>query len=217
MKFCLLFSTLFAFFSLHAQVESYDFAQTIPPGSAPVNSVEPSFYGLYSNPDSNLKYEISDSGIVIISTQYSHISRKTLRESSQYEVRNGYIFGVEAQDSLPCFLDGEDYYFGVRNRTVLIGNGSKNVLTRLVAGTYYINFYERGAYVPAKLVFGANSFDISYFDYSSDTLSLKSSVAQATTVPGSDPQVTRLQLTNEEWLKLNMQLFGAVQSFRKSG
>ena len=211
MKYYALVLSIFLIFYGKTQI-SYDFGQPLPPGIAEISSVDAMFHGEYTNSDSNLKYEISDSGIYIISTQYSKISRKTIRESTNYSVKDGFIFGVVKNDSLPCFLEGENYYFGIRNRVCLICDGSQNKLKRSVSGTYYLSFYD-GGYVPAKLVFTLNSMSISYFNYEDDTRLFDN--IESVSVMDQIPVLHTLDPTTEEWMQISTKIFDSALTFRK--
>ena len=96
--------------------DSFDFSEPLPVGEKTIIAVSNSFLGKYEASNGESFYEFTPEGVWIISTIYSSISRETIRESTKYTVRNGYIFGVVIGDSLPCELEGESYYFGMRNR-----------------------------------------------------------------------------------------------------
>lgn len=183
---------------------SYDFGTAVPPQGKEVPAVATHLYGVYSNGDSPLKYEFNQEGIFIISININSISRKTIRESSKYEVRNNWIFGI-TEDSLPCVLEGENYYFGVRNRQQIAGPGSTNKLVQLTGMTYVLNYVENGKYTPAYLSFAGNGVSIRQFDYSSDTKAFKK-IKQRTSEVKAIEFVT-LYPTLEEWSKLDQDDF----------
>ncbi len=214
MKLLIVFSLIiFSLVEVRSQI-SYDFGKILPPQGSEVTNIDEIFHGIYSNSEADLKYEVSDSGIYVLSTQYNKISRKTIRENTKYDVKDGYLFGVVANDSIPCFLEGENYYFGIRNRVCLIGKGSSNKLVRSASGVYYINFYENGGYVPAKMVMTLNSLSISYFNYS-DNSKLQKKVKKETIIESGNLKIYRLEPTAEEWLSMNLPLFDAPLVFGK--
>ena len=131
--------------------------------------VSNSLFGMYESNNKETFYEFKEDGIWIISTLFSSISRETIRESSKYTVRNGYIFGVVEDDSLPCELEGERYYFGMRNKEQIIGGNSKNVLKKIDQSTFVINFYENGGYTPSLFSFAGNKLSVQHFDYETGT------------------------------------------------
>lgn len=202
-----------AVFSVSAQI-SYDFAQAVPPSGTKTFSVSQNYFGIYVNPDSPVKYEVSKDGIFIISTNITSISRETIRESSKYTVRNNHIFGVHSEDSIPCVLEGDNYYFGVKSRDQLAGGNSKNVLIQQSVNEYVINFYENGHYVPMFITFTAQGMSRVQFDYDSDTKAFKK-IDDRTNVQ-KDIEFITLNPTKEEWEKLKLkEIQGVPLLFQK--
>ena len=76
-----------------------------------------------------------------------------------------YIHGVVENDSLPCLLEGDYYFFGVRNRDAVIYKNSSTQLTRISDREYMLNYEENGNYSPVKLSFINNKLSVSDFDY----------------------------------------------------
>lgn len=157
----------FSFFGV-SQV-SYDFSEALPPKENTVSTVSNSLFGQYQSNNKETFYEFKEDGVWIISTLISSISRETIRESSKYTVKNGYIFGVVENDSLPCELEGERYYFGMRNKEQIIGGNSKNILKKIDQSTYVINFYENGGYTPSLFTFTGKNLSVQHFDYETGT------------------------------------------------
>lgn len=155
-------------FSIFSQ-NSYTFGVTVPPNAAVISSVSPSLFGDYENEDSPIDFEISKDGIVAVSVITNRITRATLRESTKYSVRNNYIFGVIPNDSLPCFLEGDDYVFGILTRQTVISSGSENKLVKIDEQNYMINFLDNGTYTPCLLTFNGKNLSVRYFDYISNT------------------------------------------------
>lgn len=168
MKLFTIATLLFVSFFGMSQV-SYDFSEALPPKENSVSMVSNSLFGMYESNNKETFYEFKEDGIWIISTLFSSISRETIRESSKYTVRNGYIFGVVEDDSLPCELEGERYYFGMRNKEQIIGGNSKNVLKKIDLSTFVINFYENGGYTPSLFSFAGNKLCVQHFDYETGT------------------------------------------------
>lgn len=159
MKNMLFACLLAAPFSLFSQ-KTVQFADPLPPGQAFVKQVDKNHFGAYRSNTSGTIYQFDETGVSIVSTIVAYITREQLRESSTIEVRNGYLFGVVAGDSVPCVLEGERYYYGIRNKQVIIGEGSLSQLTRLDAKTYVLNFIEGGYFEPSLLTFTANGLEI---------------------------------------------------------
>lgn len=165
MKIVAFIATLAVVFSSNAQY-SYYFAEPLPSASQTVSTVPEKYFGSYVAKDGTITYEFNAKGITLISTTVSAISKETVRESPEYSVRNGYIFGVERNDSVPCILEEGYYHFAVRNYDPFVGPGSKNVLTKTSGtGEYVLNIYENGKYIPQLLRFNGKKLEVAHFDY----------------------------------------------------
>jgi hypothetical protein len=162
-------ASFFCFFSLSGQINSFEFKYVLPPGGDIVNHVDQKYYGRYAANDDWLRYRIDATGIYIETITHLNISRETIRETSTYDVRNGYIFGVIEGDSLRCILQDGKYYFGVINETQIAGSGSQNQLTRSRSGEYILNFFENQTFTPSRLKFAADQVEIAHFDYEDGT------------------------------------------------
>lgn len=151
--------------------KSYYFSASFPTGAEQVTGVDNRFHGTYRSDQVNRTYVVDKEGIFLISTNISSISRETIRESSKYRVENGFLHGVVANDSVPCVLEGEHYYFGVKNKEVLFRSGGEHQLTKSKneVGTFYLNLWENGNFIPLRLRFEKNKLFVAYFDYEQDT------------------------------------------------
>ena len=151
-----------------SQTKSYYFSKAVP-GKEVVQVAAP-YFGTYED-GKGRNFVFSDSGLVILSTTVSAISRETIRESSQYRVEDGYLFGVVQGDSIPCVQDDENYLFGIRNRDWIIFKSSKNklVLSESSTNTYYLQLAEGGVYSLMRLQFIKGELHISNFDYEVET------------------------------------------------
>lgn len=214
MKFSFLCTVLLISYLSFGQ-ESFYFSNPLPSKSEQINTVSEKWYGKYKSSGNQRVYEFSEEGVFVISTTISSINRKTLRESSKYEVRNGFLFGVVQNDSVPCVLDGENYYFGVRNRDQIAGNGSQNILTKINDGVYIINFNENGVYVPAKISFVRGTMSISYFDYEPET-TIFDFIQDKKSIPDGSASQTLLSPDQEEGKKLlELSIFSTSVLYRK--
>lgn len=195
---------------------SYYFSHPLLQNESSSIKIDSKFYGEYSSLDQPRHYEVSELGIHLVSTNISTISRTTIRESSKYKVRNGFILGVLKNDSVPCVLDGENYYFGIQNKELIVGIGSKNILTKIDDfGNYLVNTYEDGMYIPMKISFKSNEISVSYFDYESDTKSFKF-INEQTSSKNKSFNIVVLSPTEKEIKRLlKNSLFGDNKTFNK--
>lgn len=206
--FCLPFSSSFS------QI-SYEFGVPIPVEKTPVNTTEPVYFGLYETDNPQLKYEINEKGIFIQTINIQSISKKTIRETGKYEVRNEHIFGV-SEDSIPCIFQDDNYYFGVRNTVQLIGQDSDNKLIPTGNGSYILNFKTENGYTPTFIEFRNNQLNISHFDYDSES-KLFRKIKDKQTIQSNGLTTIVLHPTIREWEKISgKELFGTIQSFKKN-
>ena len=196
MKIFGLVASLFLVFNTIGQ-KSYYFSEPLSPMSVDLKQVPSNLFGIYTSSKSLRSFEVSEEGIFLISTTISSMDRESIRESSEYDVRNGFIFGIVEGDSLPCVLDNERYYFGVRNKDVLIGIGSLNVLSKVSSKSYLINVFENGTYIPMQITFEKKTLSISYFDYETDTKVFDFIVAQKS-VASEEQELVILSPSAEE-------------------
>ena len=189
-------STLITFYGM-SQL-SYDFAEPLPPEGKTVSTVSKPYYGNYSSDKVDIDYEFTSEGIFAVSIIYNSISRETIRESSQYQVRDGYIFGVTPEDSLPCVLQGEYYHFGIRFKEQIIGGDSKNALTKVSETTYILNFEDNGHYTPSLLEFKGKELNLRHFTYE-DSTELFNGISLKTEKPFNELIYVTLEPTLTEW------------------
>lgn len=189
-----------------AQV-SYEFGESVPPNGSIVQSIGSNYTGNYLSANSKITYIIEPNRIATTSALMNRISRATLRETANIQVRNGYIFGVENNDSVPCVLDGEYYYFGVRSGQEIYGSGSGSELFELGNGKFILNKVENGRYIPSLIEFKGKEMRISDFDYDWGT-TIFDGIQK--TLEISKPIFTKVLFpTEEEWKRLNIvDLFG---------
>jgi hypothetical protein len=185
--------------------ESFDFSEAVPLGDKTVTIVDEKNFGTFNSANNEIFYEFNEEGIWIISTIYSSISRETIRESSKYKVRNGYIFGIVLNDSLPCELEGERYYFGMRNKDQIIGGKTENVLKKINSNTYVINFKENGGFIPSLITFSGNNLSIQHFNYESGT-NLFSSIKKTISKKVDGMNYITLSPSEKEWDEIDKAL-----------
>ncbi len=207
----MLFVCLLAIPSAFYAQKTVQFADPLPTGQAFIKQVDKNYFGSYKSATSGTIYEFDENGVAIVSLIVAYITREQLRESSTIEVRNGYLFGVVAGDSVPCVLEGERYYYGIRNKQVIIGEGSLNQLTRLDAKTYVLNFLEGSYFEPSLLTFTANGLEIIHGN--TEALPEYDRILTINTITRYNSPVNILAPTAEQWPHLRKLLFEGERLF----
>jgi hypothetical protein len=202
-----IFSFVVLFFSIFFSTaqDSYEFESTLPPDAKVVEVIDIRYVGQYKNEKTGTIFQFDLEGIKMISTIYSFISRDQIRESSKYQVRNGYLFGVVQNDSIPCYLEDDKYYFGIKRTEVLVGKGSENKLTKIDDRHYVINFKEENGYTPSLLTLKSNKILIQHFTYPSQTV-IFDTIKSRKTKESKNNKTHILTPTSKEWKELNKDL-----------
>jgi hypothetical protein len=209
--FLLSFSTIFQSFG---QV-SYDFSEPLPIDEKSIISVSSSDFGTYISENNETKYVFDYQGIWIETIIFSSISKETIRESSKYVVRNGYIFGVVLNDSLPCVLENERYHFGLKNKEQVVGGNSLNVLKKFNSSSYILNFKENGGFTPSLLAFNGKNLTIQHFDYETGTNQFSTIIIQSSKKIDGMNYIT-LSPSKKEWIELDqVKLFGSKYIYNR--
>jgi hypothetical protein len=191
---------------------SYYFSNPLPAEEKKVQSVDKKWIGEYKDEATSRMYSFTPTGLTIISTQVSSVSKKMVRESSKYSVKGDYIHGVVENDSLHCVLEKGYYYFGIRNRDAVIFKNSSTQLTRITERVYMLNYEENGKYVPIKLAFENGKLTVSEFDY--DPSEQAFDFVQTQSESNIDSQnVVVLSPSKPEFDQLNLQFFKETSSF----
>lgn len=198
--FTSIISLLLISFASVAQT-SYDFSSTVPPNSPEISTVQKAFFGVYSSDSADIDYEFSAKGVFAISTIYNQISRETVRESSKYHVENGYLFGVQQDDSIPCILEGDYYVFGIKYKEQIIGGTAQHKLVQLTTNSFIINFKENEAYTPSLFEFKGKTLSVRHFTYESEA-TVFDGIASRKSAASSQMNTISLDPTLEEWNKI---------------
>jgi hypothetical protein len=210
--FLLSFSTIFQSFG---QI-SYDFSDPLPIDEKSVTSVSSSNFGTYISENNETKYIFDSKGIWIETTIFSSISKETIRESSRYVVRNGFIFGVVTNDSLPCVLDNERYHFGLKNKEQVAGGNSLNSIKKLNSSSYILNYFENGGYIPSLFSFTGKNLTIQHFDYETGTNQFSTIIIQSSKKIDGMNYIT-LSPSKDEWKELDkVKLFGSKNIYLRN-
>jgi hypothetical protein len=196
-----LFALCLTFFA-KSQI-SYDFANTLPPEGEKNTAVLKTFFGTYSSDQTDIDYQFNKEGVFAISFIYNSISRETIRESSIYSVKDGYLFGVKGIDSVPCELQGEFYHFAIMFKEQIVGGTATNVLSKLNQSTYILNFEDNGHYTPSYLTFKGSELAIQHFTYEEST-TIFDAIAEKTEISTSEMKYITLDPTKEEWLGMQL-------------
>ena len=191
---------------------SYYFSNPLPAEEKKVQSVDKKWFGEYTDEERSLCYDFSAEGVTITSTQISSVSKKLVRESSKYSVRDKYIHGVIEDDSIPCVLEKGFYYFGIRNRDAVIYKNSPTLLTRISDREYILNYEENGKYLPVKLVFTQGSFTVSELDYEPDQRQFSFIETQNETTVDTQ-NIILLSPSDNEFDQLNSRYFVKKSTF----
>ncbi len=206
MRFFALFITCTGLFlSLHAQ-NSYEFKSAMPPEGEIVKTVDPAFYGVYKNEQTGTEFVLNGEGISMVTIINSFITREQVRETSKYQVRNGYLFGVKENDSIPCIEEDDKYFFGIRQKVTLNDPSHKAIIKKIAPQSYVLNFIETKGYSPSMLTFKGNSLVIQHFTYPGEGSSVFSEVKKQEKSKEKDYELVLLNPNQKEWNKLDKSL-----------
>jgi hypothetical protein len=135
----------------------------------------------------------------------AYVTREQVRESSKLRVSGDYLHGIVAGDSVPCVLEGENYYYGITQKLPITGIGSTNSLTRIGANTYLINFHEGMYFEPSLVEFSNGKMTIIHGELTyQDAFN---SILQVNTITRYGAEVVILAPSFEQWERLRTLLF----------
>ena len=196
--------------------QSIIFKNPLPTRDGKVMAVDRSNYGTYQTSDEMINYIFDERGVSVFSTTVSSISKEMIRETGKYDVRNGYLFGVVEEDSIPCVFEDDRYYFGIRNRQTIIGEGQNNQLTKISRSEYILNSQVDGNFVPTLIRFTSAGCEFSYFDYDEEDLFFNE-IKEKQIVDGEYFQVLILDPDQEETSTLlKEKIFSETQKLKKN-
>lgn len=204
MKKVLLVFTLFLHFFSFSQ-KTVQFSDPLPFGSSSQLTTDKIHFGKYKSSDSQVTYVIDEKGISIVTLAIASVSREQVRESSKLQVRGNYILGIKANDSLPCTLEGEYYYYGVESKLMIAGEGSMNTFIKINSNKYVINFHEGAYFEPSILTFAGGKMTIVHSELNYQPLF--QSILQVNTITRYGSEVAILAPTFEQWERLESSLF----------
>jgi hypothetical protein len=204
MKKVLLVFSLFLHFLSFSQ-KTVQFSDPLPFGSGSKQTTDKIHFGKYKSSDSQVTYVIDEKGISIVTVAIASITREQVRESSKLQVRGNYIFGIKANDSLPCVLEGENYYYGIESKLMIAGESSLNTFTKINTNKYIINFHEGSYFEPSIVTFAGGKMTIIHSEL--DYQPLFQSILQVSTITRYGSEVAILAPTFEQWERLEANLF----------
>lgn len=207
----LILCSIIAFFSLSTLLgqTTVQFEQPLPPGKPTIQGVDKSLYGRYKSTNSETTYCFDEQGIAIVSIITAFVTHEQVRESSALEVRNDFLFGIKAGDSVPCFFENDKYYYGIEHRQPLIGNSSNNQLVALDGQHYILNFKEGNNYEPSLFEFQNGSLTVKHaeLEYQQEY----KSVNKQSNIDRYGTKVAVLNPKQNEWTKMNAKIFDTKQ------
>jgi hypothetical protein len=105
---------------------------------------------------------IDETGMYLEKNKLMTITKEEVRENSQYNVRNGWLHGVMDNDSLPCKLEEDVYYFLIPYKTYLYDPlAPPSKLVKVSRSSYAIfSFEDIGSYSIVQVDFTAGGFDM---------------------------------------------------------
>jgi hypothetical protein len=204
MKKVLLVFTLSLQFLSFSQ-KTVQFSDPLPFGSPSQLTTDKTHFGKYKSSDSQVTYIIDEKGISIVTVAIASITREQVRESSKLQVKGDYLFGIKTNDSVPCVLEGENYYYGIESRLVIAGEGSLNTFTKINANKYVINFHEGSYFEPSMVTFAGGKMTIIHSELNYQPLF--QSILQVGTITRYGSEVAILAPTYEQWERLEANLF----------
>ena len=202
MKKVLLVFTLSLQFLSFSQ-KTVQFSDPLPFGSTAQLTTDKIHFGKYKSSDST--YIIDEKGISIVTVAIASITREQVRESSKLQVKGDYLFGIKANDSVPCVLEGENYYYGIESKLVIAGEGSLNTFTRINTNKYVINFHEGSYFEPSIVTFAGGKMTIIHSELNYQPVF--QSILQVSTITRYGSEVAILAPTYEQWERLEANLF----------
>lgn len=182
------------------------FSDPLPPNYSLVSQVDKLLFGSYKNENSGTVYLFNEEGISIVSTIIAYVTREQIRESSSLEVRGDFLFGIKENDSLPCVLEGERFYYGIQRKDVIVGSGSGHQLTKLDARSYLVNFLEGIYFEPSLFRFENGNLIVVHGDLNSKPFYSK--LLKVNSITRYNSPVDVLAPSETQWSELKTELFG---------
>lgn len=196
------------------QVKSYAFQQPVPPGGKNVQNIDTTLFGTYKN-EAGFTYVFNEEGLFSQTTLLLYISEKMVKDSTKYEVRDNYLFGVVAEDSVLCELRDGFYYYGLKDLIKLHGKGTQTTLIQS-GNTYFLNYKEGNMYIPTRFIFEGKKLKVCQFDYEIETTAFDA-IKKVSKVKQMDLMLLLLSPTQTEWQSLDPKaIFSETEVFLRN-
>lgn len=209
------FSCFILFVTYSFAQNSYEFKSAVPPEAQTVQTIDAQFFGEYLNEKTGTKYIVNKEGLSMETVIVSFITKEQVRESSKFDVRNGYLFGVVENDSVPCVFEEDKYFFGVKQKITFNDSKNKAIIKKVSDQTYILNFTETSGYSPSMIQFKNNTLSISHFTYPSET-TVFDAISKSEKTKGQDYNLVLLNPNLKEWNNLDKSvIFDAEIVFTK--
>ncbi|MGV3630168.1 MAG: hypothetical protein ACO1O6_03130 [Bacteroidota bacterium] len=205
LRFTFLFCCTLFVFGSKAQ-NSYEFKSAMPPEGEIVKTVDPSLYGAYKNEETGTEFVLNAEGISMVTIINSYITKEQVRETSKYQVRNGYLFGVKDNDSIPCIFEDDKYFFGIRQKITLNDPNHKAIIKKISPQAYVLNFLETKGYSPSMITFKGSSLVIRHFTYPGESASVFEDINKQEKSKEAGYDLVLLNPNQKEWNKLDKSL-----------
>lgn len=136
------------------------------------------------------------------------IPKAEVRESSKYNVSNGYIFGVKDNDSLPYIMQGDAYLVGIENLRLQADWKNKESENEVYMNdqSLYLHFKEGDYYSIIKIEQKVNTLVFYEFHYEAHTEQLKSLKKTDEEKINSMPTLI-LNPKSKEWEEYNLESY----------
>jgi hypothetical protein len=179
-----------------------------------VRSVNPRLFGKYELTDlaenevrraAGENLVVDESGVYLEKNRLLSISREEVRENSQYRVSKGWLHGVIENDSVPCALDEEMYYFLIPVKTYLYGSRKGPERLVPISGSRYGIFSQEGNGFFSGIIlnFSQNGVSLNEIVFSKHDPNNIEKIETSKTIEeeGNDFSTYILSPTVEEWNK----------------
>ena len=167
------------------------------------------FSGQYKDTvNSGATWIFNDEGIYTAEVIPLRIPKKSVRESSKYTVKEGYIFGVRENDSLPYIMQGDDYLVGIENKRLQADWKNKDSENEIYSNkhTLYLHFKEGDYYSLVKIVKDYQSLVFYEFNYEKCLDHLKKLKKTEEEKIGNNPTLI-INPKSKEWQEFNLEQY----------
>lgn len=208
--FVFIFSILLSSIAI-GQTELYSvyFEKEHPLGEKVKNPEQ--FYGTYtSHQDESKQWIFNQEGIFIAEIIPLKIPKESVRESSKYTVRNGYIFGVKENDSLPYIDQTDCYLVGIPNMQIQAdwkNKDSDNEVLTDGQNSLYLHYKEGDFFSIIKLTFTGNALSFQEFNYEEETIEILKKLKKTDKTKLNKVSTLLIKPKSKEWEEFNLEKY----------